>query len=142
MGFLANTMQIGVRICQGIRIVKRSVYAHTHNTSTHPTHLPHGPHPPQTTKNREKKLKFFAPSASFAPLWMINVKLIKTCLSPSETVYSSSSRDIPKSDILTVFFSPTRQFLAAKSRWMQFFDSKYCIPAAASKHMPKEEINR
>ena len=94
------------------------------------------------TYSRGKSFAASALRASLAPLCMINVKLIKTCLSPSETVYSSSSRDIPKSDILTVFFSPTRQFLAAKSRWMQFFDSKYCIPAAASKHIPKEEINR
>lgn len=32
-------------------------------------------------------------------------------------------------------FVPTKQFLAAKSRWMQFFDSKYLMPAAASKHI-------
>lgn len=59
-----------------------------------------------------------------------------TCFNPSDTVYSSSSLDIPKSDILTTLFSPTRQFRAARSRWMQFFSSKYCIPADASKHMP------
>lgn len=31
--------------------------------------------------------------------------------------------------------SPTRQLRAAKSLWIQFFDSKYLIPAAASRHM-------
>lgn len=48
-------------------------------------------------------------------------------------MYSSSSRDIPKSDILTVFSNPMRQFRAAKSRWMQFFDSKYRIPGMREK---------
>ena len=63
-----------------------------------------------------------------------------TCFKPSETVYSSSSLDIPKSEIFTIFLSPTRQFLAAKSLWIQFFDSRYCIPAAASKHMPEKKL--
>lgn len=43
-------------------------------------------------------------------------------------IYSSSSRDIPKSDIFTMFSAPMRQFLAARSRWMQFFDSRYRMP--------------
>ena len=43
------------------------------------------------------------------------VHLMGICLSPPDTVYSSSSRDIPKSEIFTSSWSPTRQFLAARS---------------------------
>lgn len=43
-------------------------------------------------------------------------------------IYSSSSRDMPKSLILIWFSYPIKQFRAAKSRWIQFFDSKYRIP--------------
>ena len=32
---------------------------------------------------------------------------------------------------------PTRQFLAAKSLWIQFLDSRYAIPDEVSKHIPK-----
>ena len=42
------------------------------------------------------------------------------------------SLDIPKSDIFNLFALSRRQFLAAKSRWMHPFSSKYAIPDAAS----------
>jgi len=34
------------------------------------------------------------------------------------------------------YYLPTRQFRAARSLWIQFFDSRYRIPAAASRHIP------
>ena len=37
------------------------------------------------------------------------------CWIPLETVYISSSRNMPKSEIFTLLFSPTIQFLAARS---------------------------
>ena len=43
------------------------------------------------------------------------VHLMGICLSPPDTVYSSSSRDIPKSEIFTTWFFPTRQLRAARS---------------------------
>lgn len=43
-------------------------------------------------------------------------------------MYSSSSLDIPKSDIFTEVSKSTKQFRAAKSLWMQFFDSRYRMP--------------
>ena len=36
------------------------------------------------------------------------------------------SRARPKSDTLTVMSSPTRIFLAARSRWMMFLKERYC----------------
>ena len=50
------------------------------------------------------------------------VHLIGICLRPPvEEAYtpSSSSLDIPKSLIFTRLFSPTRQFLAARSLWIE-----------------------
>ena len=65
------------------------------------------------------------------------VHLMGICLVPAETMYipPSSSRLIPKSEILRMSSSPTRQFRAARSRWIQLFDSKYAIPLAASVHI-------
>lgn len=56
------------------------------------------------------------------------LKSIQTHSVSDLPIYSSSSRDIPKSEILTIFSVPMRQFLAAKSRCMQFFDSRYRMP--------------
>lgn len=52
-------------------------------------------------------------------------------------MYSSSSLDIPKSDIFTEVSKSTKQFLAAKSLWMQFFDSRYRIPKNRTNHCKK-----
>ncbi len=58
------------------------------------------------------------------------VHLIGICLVPEDTMYipPSSSLLIPKSDILMASSSPTRQFRAARSRWIQCWDSRYAIP--------------
>ena len=54
------------------------------------------------------------------------VHLMGICFSPSDTVYSSSSRDIPKSEILTELFLPTKQFRAARSLQVRQKKNIFC----------------
>ena len=82
-------------------------------------------------------LKNVACLSSLVPRWtnlVPRASPIFVAKSPGEELHlpSSTSRDIPKSDILSESSLPIKQFLAAKSRWIQFLLSKYSIPEAAS----------
>lgn len=55
-----------------------------------------------------------------------------TTASPELTLRSRAS---PKSAILQVSSSPTRMFLAARSRWTMCFSSRYLIPSATWQEM-------
>lgn len=54
----------------------------------------------------------------------------------------SSYRARPKSPTLISAFAPTKQFLAAKSRWMNFCFSKYSMPEQTCKKCEKSYQKR